>query len=505
MNVAPAYVAVHVSELPAQALLRLRPEQAHAAVVVMEGEAPLERVCSMNAAARRLGVERGMMRPALEGMSGLVVLKRSRAEEESARAALLEVAGRFTPRVEVHAAGEAGFAMVLDMSGTARMFGETVVAVQRIVSAVRGLKLAVRVAASGNELAALMMAPFATGGPVIMPAGKEAEMLAPLPLHALPLAAEQAETFALWGLRDVGEFAVLSERDLIARLGQEGKRLRLLARGEHPHLMVPVEEPFTLAERMEFDAPVELLESLMFVLSPMLEQIVVRAGARALAIASVTVKLALDGGGEHERTVRPALPLMDRALLLKLVQLDLEAHPPGAAVVGIAITAEPGDRSKVQIGLFSPQLPEASRLDVTLARLSALVGEERVGRAKLLDAHGTERFAMERFRVDEERRRGARDVQREGRGIACRRLRPAVVLQMQLEGRQPRAFYWEQRRYAVERAFGPWRRSGEWWSNEVWSCEEWDIRALAKNGEPLLGVVTHDLLRSAWLLEALYD
>lgn len=540
MNAAPVYVAVHVAEMPAQALVRLRPELTQAAVVVLAGEAPLEQVCSVNARARRLGVAAGMTRPALEGIEGLTLLQRSAAEEENARAALLEVASRFTPRIEVMAVpsvAETAFSMVLDMSGTTRMFGETVVAVQRIVSALRALRLSVRVAASANVRTALALAPYAGMDPVLAPAGREAELLAPLPLAALSPTTEQAETFALWGLRSVGELAALPEQQLIARMGQEGKRLRLLSRGEHPHLLRPIEEPFRLAERMEFDAPVEVLESLLFCLAPMIEQVVARAGARALAIASLTVTLGLEGGGTFERVIRPALPLMDRALLLKLVQLDLEAHQPGAGVLKLAIEAEPGDRSKVQIGLFAPQLPEAGRLDVTLARLAALVGEDRVGRARLLDQHGPERFAMERFTVEEERGRGVR----KGAAVECtirasgtrlggrerflvsggetepvsseesvahvarRRLRPAVPLNLQTEGATPRSFFWENRRYAVERAFGPWRMSGDWWTNEVWSCEEWDVRAVARSGEALLGVLTHDLLRRSWQMEALYD
>src|SRR5206468_4396430 len=131
-------------------------------------------------------------------------------------------------------------------------------------------------------------------------------------------------------------------------------------------------------------------ESLLFVVGGMLEQLVLRAAARVLALASVCVELKLEGGGTHMRTVRPALPSNDRQMWLKLLHLDLEAHPPAAAVLGIGLTAEPGSTSKVQMGLFSPQLPEPMRLDVTLARIKAIVGEDCVGRAVLEDTHRTD-------------------------------------------------------------------------------------------------------------------
>jgi protein ImuB len=161
-------------------------------------------------------------------------------------------------------------------------------------------------------------------------------------------------------------------------MGQEGRRLRQLARGEAPHLFQPVEPLFALKERIELDSPVELLDSLMFVAGVMLEQLILRASSRIVALASVTITLALEGSATHIRTVRPALPNNDRQLWLKLLHLDLKAHPPQAAILSLTITAEPGHTSKVKLGLFSPQLPEPGRLDVTLARIAKIVGEGKV-------------------------------------------------------------------------------------------------------------------------------
>jgi len=48
------YACLYAREFPAQAMLRLRPELREKAVVVMEGEPPLQTVCSANARAHRL-------------------------------------------------------------------------------------------------------------------------------------------------------------------------------------------------------------------------------------------------------------------------------------------------------------------------------------------------------------------------------------------------------------------------------------------------------------------
>ena len=201
------------------------------------------------------------------------------------------------------------------------------------------------------------------------------------------------------GIHTLGMLAALPEKELIARIGQDGKRLRQLARGERPHLFQPVGPAFTLAEKMDLDSPVELLESLLFAVGVMLDHLILRAKARILALASMTIALTLDGGGSHTRTVRPALPSTDKQLWIKLLHLDLEAHPPKAAILAIALDAEPGSTSKVQLGLFSPQLPEAACLDVTLACIRAIVGEDCVGRAVLQNTHAPEGFRMEPFTV----------------------------------------------------------------------------------------------------------
>ena len=75
-----------------------------------------------------------------------------------------------------------------------------------------------------------------------------------------------------------------------------------------------------LVERMVLDFPVEMLEPLLFLLARMTDTLLERVKSKALAIALLRVVLHLDGGKLRERIVRPALPLEDKPLLLKLLQ-----------------------------------------------------------------------------------------------------------------------------------------------------------------------------------------
>ncbi|MFZ0662380.1 MAG: DNA polymerase Y family protein [Acidobacteriaceae bacterium] len=499
---AEIYACVHATEFPAQALLRLRPELREQPCVVMEGDPPLQLACSLNRRARALGMVRGMTQVEVDTFPGVTVLRRSPSEEAAATAALLECAGGFSPRVEERSE-DGAFLAAIDIAGTKALFGPPAALAQNLLARVRALGIGAGIAVSGNLHAAAALARGIPAQTVkVIPAGEEGAVLAPLPLTVLDLSEEQAETFSLWGIRTLGMLGALPERELIARMGQAGKRLRQMARGELPHLFQPVEPAFALAERMELDSPVEVLDALLFVVNLMLDQLIRRATARALALASVSVTLTLEGGATHSRSVRPALPTNDRQLWLKLLHLDLEAHPPQAAILAVALDAEPGSTSKVQLGLFAPQLPEPSRLDVTLARIRAIVGDENVGRAVLTDTHRPDGFRMEPFSVPSAQPSA---IPAAPLRPAVRRLRPAEAVFVTVQNERPRAFVFRDRRYAVERAYGPWLTGGEWWSPTLWGCEQWDLMARAQDGAMLCCCLMRDLLREQWQMAGMYD
>lgn len=501
------YACLLAKEFPAQAVLRLRPEMRDRACVIMQGEPPVQQVCSLNRRARSAGVARGMTQVEVETFPAVAVLPRSQDEEAAAKAILLECAGGFSPRVEEcgQARNELGaFLCVIDIAGTERLHGPPPPLARSLLARVAALGITASVAVSCNFHAAIALAKGLSPQTSVrvVPCGDEAAALAPLPVRVLSMTAEHTETFASWGVRTLGMLAALPEEELIARMGQEGKRLRQLARGELPHLFRPVEPAFSLKERMELDSPVELLHALLFIVNLMLEQLVLRATARALALASLRMALSLEGGATHARIIRPALPSNDRQLWIKLLHLDLEAHPPPAPVLAVALEAEPGSAGKVQLGLFSPQLPEAARLEVTLARIRAIVGEENVGRALLTDTHRPDAFRMESFHIPTTQ--PAQTASAPSRS-ATRMLRPPDAVLVTLYGQRPATFIFREHRYVVEQAYGPWLTSGEWWNPTPWGWEQWDLAARTPEGSALYCCVVRDRMKGRWQMVALYD
>lgn len=497
------YACLYAEEFPAQALLRLHPELQTKPCVVMKGDPPLEQVCSRNMQARQLGLRPGMTRVEVELFPSATILARSQQAEATARSMLLACAGIFSPRIEDRSESIA-LILGVDIAGTEKLFGPPETLARNLLDQVKACGIAASVTLSRNLHAAICLAkgrPRHGSIQIIVP-GTEAAALVALPLGVLDLTTDQADTFALWGIHTLGMLAALPQNELIARIGQDGKRLRQLARGEHPHLFQPEEPVFTLEERMELDTPVELLDSLIFVLGMMLDPILLRARAQIVALASITITLTLERNAKHALTVRPALPSTDKPLWLKLLHLELEAHPPPAAIVAVALHAEPGSTSKEQLGLFSPQAPEASRLDVALARLRALVGETNVGRAVLEDTHAPEAFRVEPFTTASAK---PADPAITYTRLIQRMLRPPEAVSVTLHRAQPASFWFRQQRYTVEQAYGPWKCDGHWWTSTLWGQEQWDLVACNPSGPMLCCCLVRDLIDNQWQMVALYD
>jgi protein ImuB len=472
------YAVLHPPNFSAQAAAHKRPELRKLPFALLDGEYPEESVFAANKAARSLGVEVGMTRLQAESFPEVISLPRILEHESSAHTTLHTITCMFSPRIEFVETHPGTYA--LDIQGMNTLYGDAAQLANKLRQRVMAAGFLANVAVAQNFHAAVCLAYGRTGVSVVPP-GEEATAVGHLPLHVLNLAPAHEEIFQSWGICTCAELAALSETDLIARIGQAGKRLHALARGEWPHLMFPVEPSFedSLVERTELDFPVEALESLLFLLRRMTASLLERTKSRARAIASLRLVLDLDGGRQHECIVRPALPLQDTPTLLKLLQLDLETHRPGGATVGLELHAQSAAPHRAQHGLFLPQAPEPGRLEVLLARLQKLLGEQCVGSPELTDDRPNA-FRMIPFVLlpPAKGKKPSLSVP-----TALRVYRPPQAIGVVLSGRAPTRVFWEGQRYAVREIAGPWRVSGQWWSEANWCREEWDVRLATDSAE----------------------
>ena len=503
------YVCIHAPDFAAQAAIRLQPELRRQPVAVLDGEPPLEKIFAVNHGAHRAGLVAGMSRLQAESFDSAHLLTRVQDLEDSARNVLLQCAAEFSPRIEAASSRQVeqcGGTLVLDIAGSDRLFGEPKEVAEALRKKIAAQGILAHLATSKNFFASVCAARGLTGVTAIEP-GKEADVLGPLMLDVLDLSAEASATLHLWGVHTCALLAALPEKELVSRLGAEGQRLRQLARGEHPHLLLPMEAAFdsALVRRCELEDPVETLEPLLFLLSRMLDELMRAAMSRALAIASVQVTLSLltelhAPPRFHQRTIRPALPTQDLRSLLKLVQLDLETYPPDASIIAVEIRAASAQPHRAQHGMFMPQAPESGRLEVLLARLRKLLGDERLGSPELLDTYKPDSFRMAQFSPSTP---GQEGVSAHAKTV-LRVCRPPLAIKVDMNANVPQTIWLEGHRFLAIKKAGPWRKNGEWWSLDNWCREEWDVALIDQTTEMLCRIAL-DPASGTWYLQGTYD
>jgi nucleotidyltransferase/DNA polymerase involved in DNA repair len=223
------------------------------------------------------------------------------------------------------------------------------------------------------------------------------------------------------------------------------------------------------------------------------------------------------------RTLRLPVPMLDARVFLKLLQLDLKAHPPEWPVKTMRVSAEAVRPRSAQTGLFLPLAPQPERLEITLARIRGVVGDTddakpRVGSPELLDTHRADAFVMKKF--SPESAQAGKPVPQNnfsaqhGKALpqkspdspltALRIFRPPLPAKVEVKDGAPAAVIANEQRGTVVALAGPWRTSGEWWTENAWSREEWDI-ALQVKDQCVLYRLFRDLSTSKWFVEASYD
>jgi len=527
------FACIFVPDFPVEALLRAEPKLRSQSLAVLEGKAPLQKVFAVNENARRAGVDPGMSKLQIEPCAGMVLRARSLPQEAAAHAALLDCAQSFSPRVEARGCDT----IVLDLAGLQPLFGALPKIARALSRRASDLGLETNVAVAGTpDTAALAARGFS--GVTVIPEGKAAEQLGSLPVEVLlgnstQESGQLLETFSRWGIRKLRDLAALPHLALSERLGQAGIHLQKLACGATSRTLVPVEPVLIFEEVIELEYPLLLLEPLAFLLGRLLEQLCARLEARALATQELRLCLELENGWQTEdlstnngatgvlarpgqsrlfqRTLRLPVPLLDSRTFLKLLQLDLKAHPPGAPIVKIRLAAEPVRPRAAQNGLFLPPSPEPEKLELTLARIAGIVGEDKVGSLELLDTHRPGEFRMQRFAPSEPfSPRRHRDTERDDSDdlvTALRIFRPPVDVAVTMQDGKPAYINCPRNKEMqgeILWAAGPWRSSGDWWEQKGWARDEWDIVVQGEAGIALYRLV-RDRLGGRWILEGMYD
>jgi protein ImuB len=420
--------------------------------------------------------------------------------------------------------------VVIDVDGCELLFGSAYQLANEVVGRAKaatgssGLETAVNVAIAANPDAAIHAATRLNGVTFVSP-NEELTCLGEFPIEHLDYslvniekkaADEILETLRLWGIRTFADLASLPTAGVSERLGQAGIRLQQLAAGKTDRqLRVKQPEP-VFANSIELEHALSELEPLSFMFARLLHQLCAALNAYALATNELCVTLQLQDQTTHERKLSLPYPMRDHKVFLKLLLLDTEMHPPQAAVQAISISCEPVKPRVLQNGLFVPLAPAPDKLELTLARLAKLVGEDNIGSPVLIDTHRSDAFSMKRFTLQTRsdlrgRRKIAKNRQSaigNWQSLGFRMFRPPLRAVVQADQGWPTQISaWGKQRSVygkVVNLAGPWRTTGDWWREDRWARDEWDV-TIERQGQQFLYRIYRELESKNWFVEGNYD
>lgn len=363
--------------------------------LIIVGGQPWEhgQVLDASPAAIRLGVRRGQPLGTAHRLAPEAQFVPARREHyRRSMEQVLDALASFTPGIETDIDPDArGFGQVLlGIEGLHRLWGDEPRLVDRVLRVVRALlpgepRLGIGSTRFGAQVAAVV----GRGELQVVPAGDavaEASYLAPLSIRLLPADDETRERLRVFGLTTIGEFAALPGSAVVARFGAHGAMLHGLARGMDGRPLRPHKPIQHLRAEAELDPPVDMLEPLRFLLRNLCTALCEQLAARGAGATRAVLVLELEHG--RPLVLEQALPEPAAApdLLERVLFARLTGASPEAPVTRLIVELR-GEQVAAgqQLGLFTPQLARAGRLDWQLVGLSLRFGADRVLRARTLD------------------------------------------------------------------------------------------------------------------------
>ncbi len=303
-----------------------------------------------------------------------------------------------------------------------------------------------------------------------------------------------------WGIHTLGQLAALDREQLGARLGPEGIQMWERANGQSNRVLKLIRPPESFEESFEFENEIETAEPLLFMLRRFLEQLSIRLSGIYLVAKELTLRITFRDKQIYERIFKIPHPTNNVDLLFRTLHTHLENFKSEYPIVAVALNAQPIKPAREQFGLFETTLRNPRQLSETLARLTALLGADRVGSPVLEETHRSDAFRMEPFAWQV----GAIDLNRPKAieptfQTALRRFRPNVSASVLLDEEGPVHVRGADVRGKIIEQRGPFLISGNWWNEKSWTRAEWDLQL--ENGEL---VQCHES-EGTWKIDGIYD
>lgn len=341
------------------------------------------RIVACSATARTRGVRRNMRRrEAQSTCPELVVFTEDVERDARLFEPVASAVEELAPGVEVVRPG----LVAVPARGPIGYFGGAEAAAERFVDHVAGAGVECQVGIADGLFAAILAARRG----IVVPAGESPDFLAPLSVRELDrIAGDWGELIDLLrrlGLRTLGAFAALPERDVSSRFGGPAVLAHRLARGLAERPLARRDPPPDLTVTQVLDPPADRVDRAAFaakIAARLLHNVL---AAHGLACTRLGIHAETEHGEEHSRVWRCAEPLT-LAGIADRVRWQLEGWlrategTPTAALRLLRLTPdEVIEGSALQLGLWSggADTEQAERAGRAFVRVQGLVGPDAV-------------------------------------------------------------------------------------------------------------------------------
>jgi protein ImuB len=380
------------AELPVRTAALWCPDWPVVAAAAAEGIPPhlpaaivyANRVVACSELARADGVRRGLRRREAQARCPeLIVLGHDPGRDARAFEPVVAAVEELAPGVEVLRPGLCAFAA----RGPARYFGGEEAVAERLVDQVAhecGVESLLGVAEG------VFAASLAARRPAIVQPGRTPEFLAPLGIDVLDRP-ELVDLMRRLGVRTLGAFAALPEKDVAARFGPDGALAHRLARGLDARPLLARRPPVDLTVSIRPDPPVERIDTAAFIARTLAEQLHDLLAGHGLACTRLGIEAQTEHGEELSRVWRhdgvlTAVDIADRVRW----QLDGwlagrtgHARPTAGISLLRLVPEEIVEDGGLQLGLWGEVGEADERAHRVLARVQGMLGPEGVFTAVL--------------------------------------------------------------------------------------------------------------------------
>jgi protein ImuB len=420
-------------------------------------------VLATDAAAHAAGLRIGM--PASKAQAlvpGLIVQDAEPDADEMALERLaLWALRRYAPIV----AADPPDGIVIGTTSADHLHGGEAAMLTEMVERLGAAGFAARAAVADSWGAAHALARFGARATIVMPAGKTAKAIPPLPIAALRLAASTVDSLKRLGFETIADLADTPRASLALRFGPEPGRRLDQAFGRVSEPIEPIRPEEIVEVRRNFAEPIGAAETIARYTAKLVTALCAELETRGLGARRLDLLFFRVDNRIEAIRAGTAAPVRDAKRLARLLTDKIETIDPGFGIELMRLAASIAEPLRAKQTVSS--LVEAPEPDVSdvIDILANRVGEDRLYRFAPVQSDVPERSVQ----------RIAPMAPDTGEGWPGHWPRPSRLLLRPepietvalLPDHPPVTFTWRGVRRRVKRADGPERVFGEWWKRDA--------------------------------------